>query len=319
LKKTITSNEIPAAWNPDSLFNKAQRYVEKMTEADCQTWEHALWSSLTLEFVARAALSNVNPALLADYGDRNWSSLLHSLGYTPTESKFSPKSISIVEVVRRLGEIFPNFDREVENFCKTHVGKRNGELHSGETPFDGVPVSTWQPNFFKAIDILMASMGMKLEDLVGEDEAATARKLIAAAADEKAKAVKGDVDAHKKVWKSKSQEERNKLAQSASVWATRNDGHRVKCPACNSESLLYGEAISAPTQKLENDTIIEKQEYLPAQLECIACGLKISGYSRLNAVGLGDRYINTTHYDAAEYYAPEDEYYGYEEDNNEPF
>jgi len=319
LKKTITPNEIPPAWNPDALLAKAQRYVEKMADEECQTWEHALWSSLALEFAARAALSNVGPALLADYGNGNWNSLLHSLGYTPKESKFSPKSISIVEVVRRLGKIFPDFNDEVEKFCKTHIGKRNGELHSGENPFDGVSVSTWQPNFFKAIEILMASMGMELKDLVGEDEATTARILIDAAMDEKAEAVKGDVNAHKNVWESKSQEERDKLAQSAAVWATRNAGHRVNCPACNSESLLYGEAISAPTQKLDNDTIIEKQEYLPAQFECIACGLKISGFSRLNAIGLGDRFINTLYYDAAEYYAPEDGYYGYEEDNNEPF
>jgi hypothetical protein len=34
-------------------------------------------------------------------------------------------------------------------------------------------------------------------------------------------------------------------------------------------------------------------------------------------VGLGDRYKKTQVYDAAEYYAPQDQDAGYEEDNNE--
>ena len=49
----------------------------------------------------------------------------------------------------------------------------------------------------------------------------------------------------------------------------------------------------------------------------IACGLKIAGLSRLAVVGLSDRYKKTQVYDAAEYYAPDDNYAGYEDDNNE--
>jgi hypothetical protein len=45
--------------------------------------------------------------------------------------------------------------------------------------------------------------------------------------------------------------------------------------------------------------------------------LKVSGLSRLTAISLGDRYKNTLTYDAADYYAPQDEFHGYEEDNNE--
>jgi hypothetical protein len=40
--------------------------------------------------------------------------------------------------------------------------------------------------------------------------------------------------------------------------------------------------------------------------------LKILGLSRLGAVNLGDRYTKTQTYDAAEYYAPQDDYAGYE-------
>ena len=101
------------------------------------------------------------------------------------------------------------------------------------------------------------------------------------------------------------------------MWATRQNGHRVDCPSCGSAALVLGEPVSAPTQKLDDDEIIETQEYLPTHFECVACGLKIAGLSRLAVVGLSDRYKKTQTYDAAEYYAPADDWSNYEDDNNE--
>src|SRR5206468_9043221 len=109
----------PEAWDAEALFLKAQRYAQRMSEEDSGSWEYALWSSLSLELLARAALSNVSPALLADT-DKHWSSLYHSLGFSPTEPKFSPKSISITDVLRRLSSIFPGFNQELESFCVLH-------------------------------------------------------------------------------------------------------------------------------------------------------------------------------------------------------
>jgi hypothetical protein len=153
---------------------------------------------------------------------------------------------------------------------------------------------------------------------VGKDEAEVAHQLIAAAADDSAKAVKGDVEAHKRVWTAKEDKERAKLIAQAEIWASRHVGHRVQCPACNSIALVIGAPVTAPVQRLNDGQITETQEYLPNLFECIACGLKITGLSRLAVVGLGERYKNTQIYDAAEYYAPKDDYAGYEDDNNEP-
>lgn len=53
-------------WKSDALFAKAQRYAEKMLAAPRDDWHFALWSSLTLEFLLRAALADYSPVLLAD-------------------------------------------------------------------------------------------------------------------------------------------------------------------------------------------------------------------------------------------------------------
>jgi hypothetical protein len=317
LKKTVEPGKTPPTCDPDALYLKAERYVQHMSSLDSDDWEYALWSSLALELLARAALANVSPALLAE-ADKSWSSLYHALGFTPVEEKFSPKSIAISEVFKRLSAILPDFAKEHESFGIQHTGRRNSELHSGEPTFDGIKGSTWQPRFYQTCDILLASMGMTLKDFVGEDEADVAQKLIAAAADDSAKAVNGEVEAHKKVWLAKPEQERATLGAQAAVWATRQSGHRVECPSCGSRALLTGEPVSGPSQRLSDGEITETQEYLPNQFECIACGLKIAGLSRLAVVGLSDRYKKTQIYDAAEYYAPEDQWAGYEEDNNEP-
>lgn len=317
MKKTVEPGKTPPTCDPDALYLKAERYVQHMSSLDSDDWEYALWSSLALELLARAALANVSPALLAE-ADKSWSSLYHALGFTPVEEKFSPKSIAISEVFKRLSAILPDFAKEHESFGIQHTGRRNSELHSGEPTFDGIKGSTWQPRFYQTCDILLASMGMTLKDFVGEDEADVAQKLIAAAADDSAKAVNGEVEAHKKVWLAKPEQERATLGAQAAVWATRQSGHRVECPSCGSRALLTGEPVSGPSQRLSDGEITETQEYLPNQFECIACGLKIAGLSRLAVVGLSDRYKKTQIYDAAEYYAPEDQWAGYEEDNNEP-
>lgn len=316
MKKLISPGATPASCDPESLYLKAGRYIQHRSAFDSDEWEYALWSSLALEFLARAALANISPALIADT-DKSWSSLYHALGFTPTEERFAPKSIAVSEVFKRLTAILPGFAKEHESFGVQHTGRRNAELHSGELAFDGVRGSTWQPRFYQTCEVLLASMGLTLKDFLGSDEANVAKKVIAAAIDESAKAVRGEVEAHNRVWLAKSIDERKKLTSQAAVWATRQAGHRVDCPACTSGALVWGEPVTAPQQRLSDGEITETQEFLPNQFECVACGLKINGLSRLAVVGMNDRYKKTQIYDAAEYYAPEDDYSGYEDDNNE--
>jgi len=320
LRQTLKAKPTPQAWDAEALWTKALRYAECMVDNDTDDWQKGLWSSLALEFLARAALANASPALLAEVSQKNSDHLFHALGFEPAGSVIKPMSIGVVEALRRLVSLFSDtFTKELEGFCVRHIGNRNAELHSGETPFDGVNPASWQPEFYRAASVLLETMGLSLTDFVGKEEAEVAQKLIEAAADEKTKAVLGEVAAHKKVWEAKSKEEQAKLKASAEVWATRQAGHRVGCPSCGSTALLKGEPASAAQIKLEDDTIVESQEYLPSQFECTACSLKVLGLSRLRAVNLHGRFKHTQYYDAAEYYSPEDQWADFADDNNEPF
>jgi hypothetical protein len=98
------SPTIPVAssstWDSGAMLAKAQRYAEEMQRHAHDDWRFAFWSSLVLELIARSALANVSPVLLADH--TNWNNLYHALGHTPNASKFSPKSVAITEVLSRL-------------------------------------------------------------------------------------------------------------------------------------------------------------------------------------------------------------------------
>lgn len=301
-------------WSKEALLTKAQRYAQEMLSNSRDDWRFGLTSTFVLEFLARAALANLSPALLAE--PKSWSNLYFSLGHTPNAPKFIPKSIDITEVFARLRDTIPTFTSELEGFSAQHLSRRNEELHAGGTPFDALGTS-WLARFYETSSVLLSSMGEDLSLLVGDKEANIAAELISASKDESAKAVAKAISAHKIVWESKDADEREKLTRQASVWATRQAGHRAACPACANEALVVGSPISEPIRKLDGDLIIEAQEYLPSKFECVACQLKIAGLSQLSACGLGATYKSTSTYDAAEYYAPEDEHPGFDDDNNE--
>ena len=49
--------------------------------------------------------------------------------------------------------------------------------------------------------------------------------------------------------------------------------------------------------------VIQRQERFPSSFECIACGLRISGLSKLSACNLGDAFQEKSTYSPAEFFA----------------
>jgi hypothetical protein len=243
-------------------------------------------------------LAHISPVLLADA--QNWRNVMHALGKAPTAKKFTPTSIGTKEVLARLSELLPDFNQEVAGFCSKHVERRNAELHSGEIVFTGIGTAVWLPRFYRACKILLESMDKPLADFVSDPEQAL--EMIASLDDAVAKAVDQDIKAYAKVWSNKPEEERHTAILQATAWATRHAGHRVSCPSCTSPAILHGGQSGPVSTTVGDDEVIQRQTMLPSAFECIACGLKIAGYSKLSACGLGDAFTSTTTYTAAEFF-----------------
>lgn len=288
----------PNPWSESALYAKSQLYIEQMESKTADEWQFGLWSALCLELLSRAALSHISPILLAD--SNNWRNLTHAIGIAPTAKKFSPVSISTKEVLVRLSELVPAFNPEIAGFCSKHVERRNAELHTGEVVFAAIGTSQWLPRFYQACNVFLESMGKSLDDFVSHPK--QVRDQIDSLEDAAAKAVTQDIHAHAKVWSNKDQSEKDISLLQAQTWSTRHAGHRVECPSCKSPALLQGSSTGPVSTELDDDEVLQKQTMLPVIFECIACGLKISGFSKLSACGLGDAFSETTIYTAAEFF-----------------
>jgi predicted RNA-binding Zn-ribbon protein involved in translation (DUF1610 family) len=186
------------------------------------------------------------------------------------------------------------------DFCVTHCARRNAELHSGEEIFADLGTSTWLPKYYGSCAVLLESMGKSLGDLF--DDPKTAENMIASLQDAAAKAVAQDIKAHKEIWQKMEADEREASSARAVATTTRGAGHRTNCPACGSSALIRGSGHGAVTTKVEDDMIVQKQTMLPSSFECVACGLKISGLSKLSACDLGDAFTSTTTFSAAAFF-----------------
>ncbi len=312
----MNAEKLAHAWSMDSLLLKAQRYASIMLEKERTDWQFGFFSTLTLEFLGRAALAKFSPTLLARTND--WNNIYYSLGYNPTKSKFVPRSIDIGEVFKRLNEILPEFKNEDQDFCTTHLNLRNKELHSGELAFDGIGTTGWLPKYYRTSQILLKSVGKKLDYLIGKDEAKLAELLIKSLNEKVADEVRGTIKEHKEIWKSLDKKEQSLKTKQANALATKFEGHRVICPSCKSTALLQGSPMGPPQIVIEDETILEKQSMLPYHFECFACELKITGFSKLNTCNLGDAFTASSRYHATDYFdidQSSDMYY--EEDFNE--
>jgi hypothetical protein len=244
------------------------------------------------------ALAHVSPTLLANR--RDWRNVYYALGHPATAKLFSPTSATTNEVLSILQELLADFTKELVDFCVGHCARRNAELHSAEEVFAGLGTSAWLPKYYATCGVLLRSMGKDLVDLF--DDPATAENMIASLQDTAAKAVAQDIEAHKEIWLNKNADEREASLAQAVAWATRHAGHRVMCPSCGSPALIRGSGQGVVTTEVGVDLIVQRQTMLPSSFECVACGLKISGLSKLSACGLGDAFTATSTSSAAEFF-----------------
>lgn len=305
-------------WSKEAYFAKAQIYAESMAEHEDSNWQFGLWSAFLLEMLIRAAVSSTSPVLVAD--SKDWNNLLYALGKNPKKAKFLAKSATITELIRRVESLCEDFTGEDSNFCASHIARRNSEIHTGDMPFQGLGPSKWLPTFYSVCQVLLAEIGETLEDLFGKEEAARAVSEVAALQDGAAASIMKTVAAHRTVWLEKGVDDQESARKAAEATSLRHFGHRAACPACESTALVNGAPAGEAKRTVEDDQIVERQVMKPESFHCIACGLKINGYSKLLAADLGDTYVSTTYTGAMDFFEVEVEEHLkglFDDDNNE--
>lgn len=292
------------SWKYEDLWLKAKLYMARASAVGPDDELFPFWSSLALEFLARASLAKVHPSLLAD-PSQGGTSVMYACGLVNPGSKpHSPKSIPAHTVFERCKAAVPGFTAEHEATCLALSEKRNSELHTGEPAFVGYQTSEWQAKFYRVCKLLVAQQGEKLESLLGDvGLTKAAEEMIAAEDRTEVRNAKKAVGIAKATFEKLDKEEQDakRIASRPSPYLPTGSLTR-DCPACAAVGILVGSSIHVAESRLEDDYIVSDVTYLPASFRCASCGLLLQKYAQLDAVGLGGQFVAQESQEASEYY-----------------
>lgn len=294
------------AWDRDSLWAKATVFFERAFDESKNDPLFGLWAAMGLELLARSAIANVSPTLLAE-PDKDHKNLLHALG-KGSDNTFK-KSLGSAQIFQLCNTLFEYFNEDQRKICIAMINRRNEELHSGISSFSEYPSSQWFSSFCRACKVLCECQGKTLADLFGDDEADIADELLRQERSEVESFVRGEIAAHKRVFDSKSCDEQTAARKAAEKTARQlswNGYHKEPCPACGSDASVAGVLYGEQRVSHEEGEVVVRQPVSPRDFQCSACGLKLKGYAQLEIVGLGGRHTRTSYYTPAEYFGLED-------------
>lgn len=288
-------------WTSESLWLKAKTYIDRANAKEHGDSEFPLLSSLSLELLARAALTKVHPVLNADPQD--YTNLLYAFGYNIKE----PRSIPLHSVFIRLEKIVDGFTKQHREFCDFMTILRNQELHTGELAFDNLAPSKWLARFYEVASVLCRFIDKSLEDYVGEELAESAQRMIEALNSADKKAVMDKIAAHAKVFLSKSSDEQKALRESADAAMKYpfGDATRIPCPACNCPARGNGEWVRDSRPVYDEGQFYLERLFMVASLTCSACGLTLANHTEIHHAELEPRFTRYAPVDLHELFQQE--------------
>jgi hypothetical protein len=287
----------------EALYAKSQVYMRRglRAQADKETEEYKLWASLALELLGKAALSKVHPALVAD------PSHAHSL-FAACGRQLSPdiRTITAKTLFERLSHVEKSFDSRHQTFCEQMAIRRNTELHSGASPYSGMPPDRWEREYWGAVETVLSMQDETLKSWLGAEESKAPAMIVEQAAQALDWAVKHRISRSKEDFENKYKDpnQRQKVVDGSKqlLWkdVTWEGDSRCDCPACGASGFVggtlwseevvdtdpgsyNGEDYDPPTETVEKSYSIEA-------FECPVCGLRLFGTKEIAAADLPEEF-----------------------------
>lgn len=292
------------SWLPNDLLAKAKLYAARANDEAFESALFGFWMSLSLELLARAALSKIHPALLADPSQEG--NIHYAFGINP---KGNPKSVAAKAVFARCSIFVEGFTDQMSGHCLVLADRRNKELHSGEAAFENIENSTWLPQTFEIFDVLLTHVDLTFSDFLGQDAAKVAEGMLAHRNEQLLKEVKERIAAAKnsfgKLDGNVKADRIEKAKLSTQAWVkegTLREAH--DCPSCGFKGALSGEALDRGPTKIcgASGAIVREVRALPNAFGCAVCGLKLNGYQELLQAGMGKAFVVEEEEDPIEFF-----------------
>jgi len=164
---------VTAPYDYEALWLKAKSFLNRAMddEGDERSFdEQALWASLALELLAKAALARVSPLLIAE-PTQDGTNLMIASGLIEGDARFT--SVRAKTLYSRCQKAFKPFN-EAEAGQITHA--RNEYLHGSAAGFTSIPAKAWWPRYWTLAVILVSALERTIEDLVGNDRSDTVQQ-----------------------------------------------------------------------------------------------------------------------------------------------
>jgi hypothetical protein len=277
-------------WDYDGLIGKAQVYfkrAEAVAQADDDAF--AVWLLLGLEFLLRAPLARVHPALLAD---PNGDAIMHAAGYPGGLDAKEPKSIQATTVISRLRRIIQDFTSDREDDATLLTGLRNRELHTSEAALASIDAALWLPRFTRVAQVICTHLGLDPTDVVGDEVMEQGRVLVDAEDKKLAHEVFIRIATAKAFSEHLIDTEVNDRYNSAQP-ARGGGAQLVDCPACGLQVAIELESIRTTNERLDEGEILRDVIFIAKGLDCPVCGLELRSTAEMKAAGLPQQYTRT--------------------------
>ena len=296
----MNNSKIATALSHEALYGKSKVYITRGLNAKSRAdhGEYQLWASLALELLGKSALAAIHPSLVAD--PQSYISLFAAAGINIDTDI---KTIIAKTVFERLTHVSAQgkkrFDTNTAKFCQDMALKRNAELHSGEVPFDAMPLSSWEGRYWYTAEIILELNSQTLERWLGANAARASRMVLDEYVNAITEAAKIRIETaglNFKTLPKAKQKEVLDCAETIQEWEisrifkhSLDDAWPVRCPVCNSKAFMAGTKIA--------EEVCREQDYLSDQelvdvtysgevFMCPTCGLELKSTAEIEVAGL---------------------------------
>lgn len=289
-------------YDEHALWHKAKLFVNHaMDPEEPRTFdERALWASLALELLAKAALARTSPLLVAAPNE-DGTNLLIASGLVEGDARF--ESVKASTLYNRCQRAFKPFNlKEAQAITRA----RNEYLHGSSAQFTRIPAEAWWPRYWAQAIILINAQDRSIDDLVGPDRNRIvenyltknkmniehrAEMLIARSKQRLAQHRSGDMPA--------------KLAKG---WASPVDlsaglAHQTEatCPACDAVGILEGELVEDSEIKSEQVAEDDFDVWVSLTIgseyfSCTECRLTLDSWELIDAADLPGSFSDVGEY-----------------------
>jgi hypothetical protein len=275
-----------------ALWLKARLFINHAMDGDEPRGfdERALWASLALEMLGKAALARVNPLLIAAPNEEG-THLLAASGLVAGDGPVM--TVQASTIFKRCARAFRPFSASEAIAIGNN---RNAYLHSGVASFTPVPETAFWPAFWSQAVILVLAQDRVIEEFVGADRVDQVETHLARNrqhVQQRVEALLGRARQQLELIASGNAPERIAAAfrRDSDLRASLLHSTEVACPACGANATLEGDLEAGHEMTYEQVAEDDFEVYVDVRvwsdyLSCQHCRLVLDGAELLDAAGV---------------------------------